>query len=116
LEYAITRVQENQEGLKLNGLHEAFANADDVYTVGENINTIQKKNTEAVIEASKEVGQEVNPEKTKRKYFLLSCCKKAGHKHSINTANRSLEGVANFKYLGTTLQIKIPCTKRLRAE
>jgi hypothetical protein len=30
-------------------------------------------------------------------------CKKAGQKHSIKIANRSFEGVAKFKYLGTTL-------------
>jgi hypothetical protein len=29
--------------------------------------------------------------------------KKAGQKHSIKTVNRSFEGVAKFKYLGTTL-------------
>jgi hypothetical protein len=30
-------------------------------------------------------------------------CKKAGQKHSIKIVNRSFEGVAKFKYLGTTL-------------
>jgi hypothetical protein len=29
--------------------------------------------------------------------------KKAGQKHSINIANRSFEGVAKFKYMGTTV-------------
>jgi hypothetical protein len=35
--------------------------------------------------------------------MLMSCYQKAGKKHSIKITNRSLEGVAKFQHLGTTL-------------
>jgi hypothetical protein len=66
LEYVIKRVQENQEGLKLNETHQLLAYSADVNIVGENI--------EALLDASKEVVLEVNPEKTK--YMLMSCSQK----------------------------------------
>jgi hypothetical protein len=64
LEYAIRKLQENQMGLKLNGTHQLLAYADDVNLLGDDVDTI-KKNTETLIDASKEVGLEVNVEKSK---------------------------------------------------
>jgi hypothetical protein len=46
-------------GLKLNGTHQLLAYNDDVNLLGDNIDTIKKK-TETLIDASKEVGIEIN--------------------------------------------------------
>jgi hypothetical protein len=56
-------------GLRINGTHQLLAYADDVNLLGDNIDSI-KKNTETLIDASKEVGLEINVDKTK--YMLLS--------------------------------------------
>jgi hypothetical protein len=77
-----------------------LAYADDVNIARENIDTKQR-NTKALLDASKEVGLEVNTEKTK--YMLVSRCQKAGQRQSIKIGDRSFESVAKFKYLGTTL-------------
>jgi hypothetical protein len=87
-------------GLKLNGTHQLLAYADDVNLLGDNINTINK-NTQTLIDASKEVGLEVNVEKTK--YVLVSRDQNAGQNRDINIGNRSFENVSQFKYLGMTV-------------
>jgi hypothetical protein len=80
LQYAIRKVQENQVGLKLNGTHQLLAYADDVNLLRGNIDTV-KINTETLIDVSKEVGLEINVEKTK--YMLLFYHQmKSGHKNS----------------------------------
>jgi hypothetical protein len=63
------RVQANQEGLKLTGMNQLLMNAGDVNTVS-GITYINKKNTEALLVTSNEVGLEVNAEKTK--YVIVS--------------------------------------------
>jgi len=100
LEYAIRRVQVNQDGLKLNGTHQLLVHADDVNIMGGSVRTV-KENAEALIVASKEIGLEVNADKTK--YMVMSGDQTAGRSHSMNNDNSSFERVERFKYLGTTL-------------
>jgi hypothetical protein len=58
-----------------------------------------------MFDASKEVGLEVNVEKTK--YMLVSRDQNAGQNKEIKIGNRSFENVSQFKYLGTTVQTKL---------
>jgi len=51
--------------------------------------------------ASKEIGLEVNANKTK--YMVMHQDQNAGQSHSIRIDNSSLERVEEFKYLETTL-------------
>jgi biotin operon repressor len=62
--------------------------ADDVNLLGDNIDTV-KTTIENLIEASKEVGIEVDTEKTK--HMLLSHHQNAGQTHDIKRANRCLK-------------------------
>jgi hypothetical protein len=54
-----------------------------------------------LIHAGKEVGLEVNTEKTK--YMLLSCHQNAGQNHDIKIGNRCFENAEQFRYLGTII-------------
>jgi hypothetical protein len=55
LEYDVRRVYANHEGLKLNGTREVLVYAVDVNILAGSIHTI-RKNTEALLIASKETG------------------------------------------------------------
>jgi hypothetical protein len=68
-----------------------LAYADDVNLLGDNIDTINR-NMETLTDASKEVGLEVNVEKTK--YMLVFRDQNAGQNREIKIGNRSFENVS----------------------
>ena len=115
LEYAIRRVQVNQDGLKLNGTHQLLVYVDNVNILGGSVHTV-KKNAEALVADTKETGLEVNVHKTK--YTTVSRDQNAGLIHSMKM-DISIERVEEFKYLGTTLtnqnsiQEEIKCRLKL---
>jgi hypothetical protein len=67
--------------LKLNGTHQLLIYADDVNILGGSIHSI-KKNAEDLIIASKDIGLEVNAEKTIHRF--MSQNQNTGQNHNIN--------------------------------
>ena len=99
LDYAIRRVQVNQDGLKLNGTHQLLAYADDDNILGGSIHTL-KQNAEALVATTREIGLEVSADNTK--YMVMSRDQNVGRIHSVRIDNSTFERVEEFKYLGTT--------------
>ena len=97
-------IQVNQDGLKLNGTHQLLVYAADVNILGGGVHTV-KKNTEALVVASKEFQLEVNADRAK--YMVMSRDQNAGRSQSTKIDNSSIERVEEFKYLGTTLTNQI---------
>jgi len=93
----IRRVRVNQYGLKLNGTYQLLVYADDANMLGGSVHTL-KENAEDLIMVSKEIGLEVNADKTK--HMVMSQDQNAGQNHNIKIDNRSFETVEEFKYLG----------------
>jgi hypothetical protein len=96
-------VQVNQDGLKINGTHQLLAYADDVNILGGSAHTV-KENAEALVVAIKEIGLEVNADKTK--YMIMSRDHNAGRSYSMKIDNIFIERMEEFRYLGTTLTNK----------
>jgi len=99
LEYAIRRVQVIQDGLKLNGTHQLLAYAYYVTILVGSIHTLKEK-AETLVTATREIGLEVNADKTK--YMGVSRDENAGRNHSLRTDNGTFEKVEEFNYLGKT--------------
>jgi hypothetical protein len=84
--------------LKLHGKKQRLFYADNVTMLG-GIVLALKRNTDALVVASKENGLDVNDDN----YMVMSRDQNAGQSHSTMTDNSSFERVEHFKYLGTTL-------------
>jgi hypothetical protein len=74
--------------------------ANDANILGRRVHTINK-NKEALIIANKEIGLEVNADKTK--YMVMSRDQNARRIYDIKIDNSCFERVEQFRYLETTL-------------
>ncbi|KAJ4426690.1 hypothetical protein ANN_26488 [Periplaneta americana] len=117
-QYAIRKVQDNREGLELNGLHQLVVYMDDVNMLGENPQTI-RKNTGILLKASKEIGLEVNSEKTKEEaepgapsMGAKGLCIPFKQKKSIEATDRCIYPTCKNKPLNYTLFGRIHYRKR----
>ena len=69
--------------MNLNGTYQLLVYADDVNILGGSVHTI-KQNAEALAVAGKEIGLEVNADKTK--YMVMSRDQNAEGSHSIKSS------------------------------
>jgi hypothetical protein len=89
---------------KLNGTYQLLVYADDVNLLGDNIDmSTMNKNTEPLIDASKEVGLGLEIYIEKTKYMLLSRHQNAVRNQDIKIANRSFGNMSQFKNFKTTV-------------
>jgi hypothetical protein len=82
--------------MELNGAHQLLIYADNVNILSVNTNTI-KRSTQALLEASKLVGLEVNAEKTTC-MFMPRHQNSSHQNHKLLKTNESFRSVANFRY------------------
>jgi len=109
LALAIRRVQENQEGLKLNGTYQHLVYVDDVNILDRSIHTVNKSREVLLVTSSVEVNAE------KSKYMFMCDEQNLQQNYNIKISNKSLESVEQLQHLRTNL-INQNCMKKLRAD
>ena len=83
----------------MNGTHQRLVYAGHVTKLRGSVHSIEK-NTEALVAISKDVGIEVNVNKTK--HNVMSRDQNAGRSHNIKIGTSSFERLEELKYMGTT--------------
>jgi len=71
-----------------------------------------KNNAEDLVVPSKEIGLEVNADKTE--YMVLSRDQNAGRSHRIKIDTNSFERIEELRYLGTTLTNQISIQEEVK--
>jgi hypothetical protein len=97
----------------LNGTRQLSVCADGINLLCDSKNIV-KEDTESLLKYSRDVGLDVNAEKTK--YMNMSRHPNSGQNQNIRIANESFENVTKFKYLGMTLKIRMMFMMKSRAE
>jgi hypothetical protein len=88
LEYSTRKFLENEIGLELNAIYRLLVYADDVNLLGDSVNTI-KENSETLLGFSRDIGIEINIEKTM--YIIMSLYPNSGQNQNIRIANESFK-------------------------
>jgi hypothetical protein len=73
-----------------------------------------RENADALVVDIKEIGLEVNTDKTK--YMFMSRDRNAGRGHNVKINDSSIERAEEFKYLETTLTDQNSIQEKLRAD
>ena len=81
--------------------------------MGGSVHTI-KENAETLKVASKEIGLEVNADKTK--CMVMPRERTTGRSHNMKIDNKCFESVEKFKYLETTLTNQNSIQEKLRGD